>query len=357
MGGLPTMKNVCTKKGLLYFRRKIAGKDNYIRLPDITDPNFASEYARLSNPENKRSVAGPGTLAILVADFRKSAKYRNIKSPKTKTNKDRYLSMIEKEDGHRSITACARPDVVFLRDRFLDTPGKANNWLTVFRQLMDLAIDQRIRRDNPAQGIEPLDIGEHQPWPKEVIEAALVAATPMMRLAIVTGLYSGARIGDVIKMQHGWHDRSYMQFVTSKGVGKRHRGVQVAIPMHGDWLAAIDAMPRRSITILYDRYGRPFASTKTLQERVRRLIESIGSPTYESNGKLRQYSFHGLRKNAACHLAELRLTEEEIGAICGMTPDTVRHYTKQKRNLTIAQGTTERVQKGEIISLAGGTLK
>ncbi len=61
------MKNVTERKGLLYFRRKIAGKDTYIRLPAIDSPDFAEEYALLSKPET--TVVGParGTLAWLVA--------------------------------------------------------------------------------------------------------------------------------------------------------------------------------------------------------------------------------------------------------------------------------------------------
>lgn len=351
------MKNVCSKKGLLYFRKKVAGKDTYIRLPDVTDPNFAIEYARLSSPENIRIGTSPGTLAALVVEYRKSAEYRQIKSPKTKRNKDRYLTMIEADDGHRLVASCTRPDVKFLRDRFIESPGKANNWLTVFRGLMNLAIDLRMRRDNPADGIKPLGIGEHEPWPSHILTAALEAASPMMRLAIVSGLYSGARVGDVIRMQHGWHDRQMMEFDTSKAVGKKGKGVPVAIPMHPDWLAELDAMPKRSVTILYDRFGRPFTGAKAIQERMRTLMRSIGSPTYKSNGKNRLYSFHGLRKNAACYLAELGLNDGEIGSICGMTPDTVRHYTKRKRVLMIAKGTAGRVTKGEIISLAGGTSK
>ena len=58
--------------------------------------------------------------------------------------------------------------------------------------------------------------------------------------------------------------------------------------------------------------------------------------------------FHGLRKNAAYHLAELGLNDGEIGAVCGMTPDTVRHYTKRKRTKIIAQGAADRIQKGDV---------
>lgn len=192
----------------------------------------------------------------------------------------------------------SRGDVLRLRDRFADKPGKANNWLNVLRRLLAFAVDRRMRRENPAAHISPLPIGEREPWPAEVLERALAAASPMARLAIITGLCSGARIGDVIRMQHGWHDGSLMQFVASKNK------VDVAVPMHPLWLEELAKVPRRSVTLLYDRSGKPVASTKALQERVRDLLKSLA---------VTGYSFHGLRKNAACYLAELGLSDGEIG--------------------------------------------
>jgi hypothetical protein len=58
---------------------------------------------------------------------------------------------------------------------------------------------------------------------------------------------------------------------------------------------------------------------------MRRLIDSIRSPAYYSKGKSRLYSFHGVRKNAACYLAELGLNDSEIRAVFGITHETVRH--------------------------------
>ena len=79
----------------------------------------------------------------------------------------------------------------------------------------------------------------------------------------------------------------------------------------------------------------------------------IGSPTYMSNGVQRRYTFHGLRKNAACYLAEMGLNDGQIGAICAMTPDTVRKYTKRSSAYMIAQGAAENVKRGDVLSIKG----
>jgi integrase len=133
--------------------------------------------------------------------------------------------------------------------------------------------------------------------------------------------------------------RRLLQFTASKNKA------DVAVPMHPLLLAEIAKLPRQAVTILYDRYGRPFQSTGTLQARLRDLMEAIGEEGY---------SFHGLRKNACCYLAELGLSDTEIGAIVGMTAGTVRHYTKRKRAYMIACGVADRVTRGDVLQLKGG---
>jgi integrase len=350
MGRL-ALKNVCTKEGRLYFRRKEGGKDLYFRLPAFDDPHFGEEYKRLSSPPKDRQVARPGTFAALIADYRSASEYTAIRSEKTKRNTTYYLELIREEHGHRIVAGCKRAHVKNMRDKFAEMPGKANNWLAVFKKLMVYAAEIGWRADNPAATISLLRTGEHEPWPSEVLNDALEAASPMMKLAIITGICSAARVSDAIRMGHKWHDGHIMQFVTSKAVGREGRGVPVAVPMHPIWLAAIDLVPAKGPTILYDRSGKPFSSAKAIQERMRALMQSIGSPTYVSNGKRRLYSFHGLRKNAACYLAELGLNDSEIGAICGMTPDTVRHYTKRARSLMIARSVWEKITRGGRLTL------
>jgi integrase len=264
--------------------------------------------------------------------------------------------LIREEHGHRSVAGCQRADVKKMRDQFAEMPGKANNWLAVFKKLMVYAIENKWRKDNPAAGVSLLDTGEHEPWPAPVLAQALNAADATMRLAIVCGLCSGARVSDVIIMEHDWHDGKIMQFVTSKAVGKKGKGVHVAIPMHPFWLGEIARVPRIGHTLIYDRRGKPFSSPKAIQERMRRLMRSIGSPKYDSNGKSRLYSFHGLRKNAACYLAELGLNDSEIGAVCGMTPETVRHYTKRARSFMIALGVSEKITRGDVLPSEGGRI-
>lgn len=332
------LKNVQHKDGRYYYRRKTSGKDQYIRLPSPEDPDFARRYADASRGASREAPLR-GSLAALVAAYRASPEFRQIPSAVTRANDSRYLDMIATDHGHRLVAQVRPVHVKRLRDAMQETPGKANNWLRVFRTIMRYAAENDWRADNPAAGIKALKIGEHEPWPAEVLERALDAATPMTRLAIVLGLCTGARIGDAIKLQHGWHDGNLLQFTATKNKA------DVAVPMHPLLLAEIGKHPRRAVTILYDRHGRPFQSTGTLQSRLRDLMASIGEEGF---------SFHGLRKNACCYLAELGLSDMEIGAIVGMTAGTVRHYTKRKRAFMIARGVADRVTRGDVLPISGG---
>ncbi len=360
MGRL-ALKNVTERppgSGHLYFRRKIAGKDSYIRLPAVDHPDFAAEYARLSAPEPERPGHKHGTLAWLAADYRRSPEWR-AKSAKTRENQGRYLQLVADVHGHRTV-AGVRPVSLFkMRDAYADTPGKANVWLSVFGSLMRHAIRLGLRDDNPADKVPILRTGEHEPWPADLLAVCLAEATPMTRLAIVTGVCSGQRIGDVIRMQYGWITAGIMEFTQQK-VRRGGMTKDVAIPMHPFWLDELARLPRRSVTLLYERTGRPFQTTAALQERLRALMDKTAVREVHADLVAREliaeeatFTFHGLRKNACCYLIECGLNDSEIGEILGMSPEMVRHYGKRARALMVARGAADRMTGGKIIGMPG----
>jgi hypothetical protein len=339
---------VCQKKGITYrrFRVKLAdGRwgDHYVRLPDPSDPRFAEELARLNAAPPARRAALPGTMAALAAAFRAEITARRL-APATRENYRRYVDLIQEQHGHRLVTDLRPVHVYRIRDGLAAQPGKANNYLNVLKQMLAFAAERDWRGDNPAAAVDYLPLGEHEPWPAHVLRAALAAASPMLRLAIVTGLCSGQRIGDVVRMQHGWHAETpgggrVMELTQQK------TGRYVAVPMHPLWTGELAKLPRRAVTLLYDRSGKPFAGTDPLQGRIRRLMKDIGEEG--------SYSFHGLRKNACCYLLELGLSDTEVGAILGMDPETVRHYGKQAQVYMIAAGAAAKVLRGNFFPATG----
>lgn len=361
--GRCTLKNVSERKGgLLYFRRKVAGKDTYIRLPALDDATFATEYERLSAPDPTPRQHKPRSIGALVVEQRKNRDFL-AKDAKTRENQARYLDLIEKEHGHRTVVGIRPINVYAMRDALSETPGKANNFLSVFRSLMKLAMRLDWRADNPAADVPILRIGEHEPWPADLLAVCLDEATPMTRLAIVTALCSGQRIGDCIRMQYGWVTSGIMEFVQQK---RRKNGVtkDVALPMHPLWIEELAKLPRKSVTLLYERSGAPFKTTGAIQERIRALMAQEPVQQVIADLSAREvippgatFSLHGLRKNACCYLLETGLNDSEVGSMLGMSPEMVRHYGKRARALMIARGVADRVNGGKLLVLSGATRK
>lgn len=370
MGRL-NIPGVCQKKGSTYRRFRYydaAGKrkDLYVKLPEPTDPRFAIELARINaeygtSPET-RDAPTPGSFWALAQSFRtalaagwtKKKRKRKTRegspekglkpySPNTLSNYLRYVAMFEDPDfiyenqktkkrtpvRDLDVKGVRPVHIHELRDALAETPGKANNWLNVLKLMLAYSTERDWRGDNPAIDIAPLPIGEHEPWPADVLEQARTEATPMIWLAIVTGLCSGQRISDVIRIHHTWLKTGIMPLVQFK------TDVDAAVPVHPWWREEIDKLPKKSVTVLYDRTGRPFSSEEAIQSRIRALMKKLGH--VDANGKV-LYTFHGLRKNACCYLLETGLSDTDVGAILGMTPETVRHYGKRARALMIAQG-------------------
>lgn len=355
--------NVVRRKGY-YYRRfrfwaedasgKRVRKEHLVRLPDPADPNFSAELDRVNRAHAaapERAEPAAGSFGALAREFRKAlhlgwTKKKRKKGGKalaanTLANYQRYIAMFE--EGSLTFTsprtglvtkvrdmsvAGMRPSHVYqLRDTMADMPGKANNWLNVLKLMLTFACERDWRGDNPAADISPMPIGEHEPWPADVLAQALEHASPMLRLAIVTGLCTGQRVSDVIRIQHNWIKTGIMELSQVK------TDVDVAVPVHPWWREEIAKVERKAVTLLYDRFGKPFTDEDRIQERIRVLMRQLGH--VDDNNQL-LYTFHGLRKNACCYLLETGMSDSDVGLILGMTADTVRHYGKRSKAYMVA---------------------
>lgn len=345
-----------TKPGHFFFVKKIRGHRSYTPLPMPTDPKFAAAYAKAKAKYDRLSkpieIDDSGTFKALIAEYRKSSDYLVKLTEKTRLNYDGYLDMIEAKMGAAPVKDLKTSRIEKIRDEMQDTPGKANNWLKVLRTILDLAIRRDYVETNAADKVKMLEIGEHQPWPQEVLDRFLAACpTQTTRLAVLTGLYSGQRIGDVIRITHKMMEGDTVHLVQGKKRSKGKREIEVFIPIHPKWRQAVAAIPRRADTIIYDRYGRTFKDPGGLQERISDLMKLLG---YKDDKGQALYTFHGLRKNAANYLKEMELTDAQIGAICGMSSDTVALYTRGVQKRVLAEKARERVVSGDVTRQASG---
>ena len=350
----------CWKMGLPYRRFQIRNeetgkyRDHYVRLPHPFDPGFAEALERVnaSAKTGTREVLLPGSMAALAREFRaalnkgwtRKTRKKGAKplADSTKANYLYYIAMFEVAPYTKRLVKDLEPKYVYkFRDDMAEQPGKANNALAVLKLMLHFAAERGWVKTNAAADVPYLPIGEHDPWPREVLMQALAEASPMLRLAIVTGLCTGQRVSDVILIQHGWLRTGIMEMSQLK------TNVDVAVPVHPMWREEIAKVERKSITLLYDRFGKPFSGTDRIQERIRRLMHQLGHVGEDGHVL---YTFHGLRKNACCYLLETGMSDTDVGAILGMTPETVRHYGKRARAYMIAVGAAEKMTTGNILN-------
>ena len=375
-----------------YYRRvirRVGGKQKpeYIRLPDLASPNFHAELMKINSavktkaPAAKRHLPSAGTIAALIREFRVTLPHREGQkgqklSQSSLDNWETYLKQIEADHGHKVVADLRKSHLLKIRDGMMDTPGKCNAYMSRLKVLLTYAHDRDWIVGNPATEIDRMKTGEHAAWPGDVVTEVYEMADPMLRLAIVSGLCSGLRISDLIRMREDWiKPGPLMQMPPSKKTN-----TEAFVPMHARWLEEIAAMkalyadkPVQPSTLLHLQNGKPFQSPSELQKALKEIMWKLGHVERDDKGRpvdkdgnlvtaeagnnpKIKYHFHGLSKNAICYLAELDLDDNTIGAIVGKTAATVRHYTKQKRQWMIAKNAADKVVRGRFDKLVAGEI-
>jgi integrase len=334
---IDTFRDSKTGKRVYYFRRPRGPR---VRLPD--DPNtkeFREAYeAALANSVGHKarvSLRQPGTFDWLIEKYIESVAFAR------KANSTRYASRraieryIHDEDlGHRKFCDLKRHHVERMMTKRIATPGAANDLRKKFRTLMKFAIQNGWLDKDPTFGIEKFKEGEHHTWTEEEIDQfqARWHVGTRERAAFGLLLYTGQRLGDVRKMV--WSDVDRDRQIR---VAQSKTGAKLAIPLHAELRAALNAIPREHVSILTTNFGRAF-SDKGFGNWMADRIAMAGLPD--------RCVTHGLRKAAARRLAEAGCSTREIMAITGhTTSQMVDHYTKSAEQERMAESAMQRLEK------------
>lgn len=325
----------------------------------------ATAHKQKVTPEVVREAAAEGTFRHLIALFKPTIPNRDGKKPGQKIGASSirmwgvYLKQFEAAHGDKLVADMRKKHLYELQDNMADMPGKANNYISHMRQLLEFACRRDMIAFNPAHGIPWLKTGEHKQWPDHVIAEVLALANPMLRLAIITALCSAQRISDIIRMRHDWiktaADGSPIMVVP----GSLKTDTPAIIGMSQIWRDEIETVKALAkdktvvpLTLLYSSRGQPYADTDTLQSELRAIMRQLGyierkngqpvdrygKPVVEGETEPQTlYSMHGLSKNNIGNLLESKLSDVQVAAIVGKTVETVRYYGRQKRDAMIAE--------------------
>lgn len=321
--GLAYTKTVRSKgKTYLYFdtgKKDEKGRTIYKPLPSTSDKNFGSVYAAMLGHRARQDEAGTLTVPDLVKMYQASPKYASLAAATQKLYRiyqGKFAEMLPTAPGGE----VNRSDIVALFDQMASTPGAANMLLASVSALYRWGRRGGHVENRPADDIDPNELGEHEPWPSDLLSAALACDDRTIRLAVHLLYYTAQRIGDVAALRWGNIDGGVITLRQQK------TRKDMVIPLHPDLSRELDRHPRDLRTILLNADGKAFN-----EGTLRRVIQNWAK---EQEQKVVP---HGLRKNAVNALLEVGCSTAQTAAISGQSLQMVEYYARKRNQETLAR--------------------
>ena len=243
------------------------------------------------------------------------------------------MELFREEHGDKRISKLtARPLVTILSKR---KAFAARNWLKAIRGLCQFAVAAGLLAEDPTRDIKfkaPRSTGFHT-WDESQIEQfeKYHKVGTRARLALGLLLYTAQRRGDIIRLGRQ-HVRDGALSVTQEKTG-----TEIAIPVHQDLLALIEATPSGHLNFLVTDYGKPFTAAGFGNWFADRCNEA---------GLPQGCRAHGLRKAACRRLAESGASAPEIAAISGhLSIREVQRYIAAADRKMMAESGMAKVQR------------
>jgi integrase len=308
-------------------------------LPGIPgSAEFSRRYDELRRDHiqvKQNNVAfGPNTIGSVIEKYVAGDDFK-VKAHHTTRQYRRLLDRIKEICGRALITDLREEHVREIRKRFLPHTFTADEVVMLLSVLWVFAKEHLAMPlgPNPTTDVPRLHkrSWEHEPWPDSVIQKfeAEAGPKPNARLALLLLLYTGQRAGDVAAMKWEQYD--------GKGIEVRQLKTDelLWIPCHSKLKAALDSTERKSDFILTTQFGSGY-SAGAFCNMIAEATAQIGS---------KEYTAHGLRKNAAKALAEAGSTVHQIMAITGhKTLKQAMHYTQQATQKKLAQQAIDKLE-------------
>lgn len=300
-------------KGKLYAYfntgRKVNGKIVYQPLPEFGTAEFYLSYGAFKGARTKRAKIA-ADLSSIADLYQRSDQWRNLSEGTQKIY--RYaIGLIMPEFGEFPLDDIRRGDIIRVVE---EIPGgaKRNIFVSVMGVLFKFARFRDLTTNDPCKDIPKYATGEHEPWPTELLEAALKSDDQFVRLATHLLYFTGQRIGDVAKMR--WSDvRGDRIEVTPQKTARL--GKHLKIHQHHDLARELANTPKLGLAIIAKPDGKPWTA-QTIRDRLQAFAKDHGYSVVP----------HGLRKSAVIALLEAGCTIPEVQSVTGQSVEMVMHY-------------------------------
>lgn len=324
---LPPYVHRRKRDGVLLFRKRFGGRIVEFRLetqfPDGAKVPFSlhQEVERLLN--DPAPVAPGQDVAAVIRHYHAHHSYRRL-APRTRADYDKRTAYFTDKLGKLHPRHIERRHVIAWLDAWAkkEGPHEANYRLRVLRLTLEHAINMGLiaAGANPAKGVSEVryEKRDRKPWPDTKV-AAFRAQYPYgtrERTIFELCLGTGQRIGDVLRM--GWPD------IEDGGICVRQNktGKPLWVPLTPHLAAALDALPRRAVTIMTLANGSKPLSYRMAAQAMLSAREAIGAKDYDT---------HALRYTAAGELLKAGCSDDLISAVTGQSNRMVKHYTRHIR--------------------------
>lgn len=294
-------------------RKNEKGKIVFVALPDPRDPSFGARYAALLGHRNRNTGTPLMTVAKLVDMYQRSQHWRDNLSAGTQRTYSIYLTKLVNEFGPAQPEMLERQDMVAAVDELAETPGAANMLLKTTRSLYKWARSKGHLANDPCKDIDLMVVGEHQPWPDDLLQAALTCDNDRVRVAVHLLYYTAQRIGDVMNMRWSAIKDGVIEVCQQK------TGTELFIPLHEKLAAELVRTPKVAMTIISGPHGKPLGITR-MRTVIQEWAEKQGANIVP----------HGLRKNAVNALLEAGCSVPQTAAISGQSFAVVESYAKRR---------------------------
>jgi integrase len=328
--GLPHVHPKKAKGKTYYYfdtgARKPDGRRILSRLPDIRDPKFPTAYQNAKAQRTKaRGAEGVKSFDWLCRLYERSPEFRKL----AESSKQLYLlhlgyanTNFRSADGRSwPLSIITAEQVISLRDKFANMPGKANAILKALGALYKWAgkPGRRYVKESIVAGVDALDMGEHEPWPEWLIERAL--DDKEVRLPVGLLYFIGQRIGDTVRLGPQNLVRGAIHVVQQK------TGTALTIPVNSRLARIIEEdAPKGAMLFMLNERGKPMKE-QALRLRLQKWARAQGAEIVP----------HGLRKSAVNALLVAGCSTAEVSAITGQSLQMIEHYAKQRDRADLAE--------------------
>lgn len=276
-------------------------------------PDFIASY---NAAVATRRLAPSGRLSQPIDTYLDSAEFESL-SERSKIDYRRYADKIREKFGSMPLSAVedprARGTFKAWRDEIaLKSKRSADYAWMVLARILSVAKDRGLIAVNQCEKGGRLYSSDRAEiiWTADDIELFCKTASPVLQFALLLALWTGQRLGDLLKLTWSAYDGQYIRLQQSKGARKGKSGPRVTIPVSKVLKAALDEAKQSACTttILCTSRGTPWTADG---------FKTSWGKAYKRSALAPGLHFHDLRGTAVTRLALAGCTVPEIAAITG----------------------------------------